>query len=403
VRIAIVSDMHIGYERFYDDAYEQAREALLKAASMADIILLPGDIFDKRAPKPEVIAQALSVFRELGTHEFVAHVDKFEGAGRAYTKLPIIAISGTHERTAAGKENPLGLLALAGLLVDASESQVVVGKGNEKVAIYGLGGLSEERVVEKLKELGPSPINGAFNVFMLHQSIYEILPFDDSFMHYDDLPKGFDLYVCGHIHSRVKANVHGKLFLIPGSTVLTQLKEGEQDRKGFIVFDTEKYDYEFVEIDSRPFVVKRLAFDNADVGTVRKKCEDAVEECIRGSEKKPIVKLYLEGSFDLGSAGELGLRAIIMKHANDAILEIDASALKEPEIEKSIEGIREKSIDSIGIKDIGMQILRSKLKELGFNGSINVEELFEMLSDTKTSKKEKIIENALDFLDDEKE
>ncbi|EQD59621.1 metallophosphoesterase, partial [mine drainage metagenome] len=76
--------------------------------------------------------------------------------------------------------------------------------------------------------------------FMLHQSIYEILPFDESFMHYDDLPKGFDLYVCGHIHSRVKATVNGKLFLIPGSTVLTQLKEGEQERKGFILFDTKK-------------------------------------------------------------------------------------------------------------------------------------------------------------------
>ncbi len=401
MKIAIVSDMHIGYERFYDDAYEQAREALAEASKMADAILLPGDIFDKRAPKPEVIAQALSLFRELNVAEWKTKIERFKGQGRAFSSAPIVAISGTHERTAAGKENPLGLLALAGLLIDASESQVVLEKDGERVAIYGLGGLSEERVVDKLKELDPKPVEGAFNVFMLHQSIYEILPFDNSFMHYDDLPKGFDLYVCGHIHSKVKSTVNGKLFLIPGSTVLTQLKEGEQDKKGFILFDTQKYSYEFIEIESRPFVVKRLEFENAPIAEVRKKCDEAIAECVRTSEKKPIVKLYLEGTFELGGSSELGLRALIMKHAGDAILEMDTSGLKEPEIEKSIEGIRENSIDSVGIKDIGMQLLRNRLKELGFKDAINVEELFEILSDQKTSKKDKIIENALKFLEEE--
>lgn len=402
MKVAIVSDMHIGYERFYEDAYNQAREALLEAAKRADIILIPGDIFDKRAPKPEVIAQAFSIFRELGNMEFKAVVDGLEGSGRAYTRLPIIAISGTHERTAAGKENPVGLLALAGLLIDSSESTVTVSRGNDKVAIYGLGGLSEERVVEKLKELDPKPKKNAFNIFMMHQSVYEILPFDKSFMHYDDLPRGFDLYVCGHIHSKVKATVHGKLFLIPGSTVLTQLKEGEQERKGFIVFDTEKYDYEFVEIKSRPFIVRHLKFNNAGIAEVRKKCDEAIGECVKGSEKKPIVKLYLEGTFELGGASELGLRALILKHANDAIVDIDTNSLKEPDIERSIEGIRENSIDNVGIKEIGMQILRNRLKELGFDSSVNVEELFEILSDQKTSKKDKIIENALKFLGSER-
>ncbi|MCL5680127.1 MAG: metallophosphoesterase, partial [Candidatus Marsarchaeota archaeon] len=73
MKVAIISDLHIGYERFYDDAYEQAREALLEASKVADIILLPGDVFDKRAPKPEVIAQALGIFRELGSMQWKAH------------------------------------------------------------------------------------------------------------------------------------------------------------------------------------------------------------------------------------------------------------------------------------------------------------------------------------------
>ncbi len=399
MKIAIVSDLHIGYERFYEDAYSQASEALVEAAKLADAILLPGDIFDKRAPKPEVMAQAINIFRKLDSLDWQASVESFSGNGRAYTKVPIIAISGTHERTAEGKENPLGLLALAGLLVDTSESSVVLNKGGERVAIFGLGGLSEERVAEKLKELDPKPVENAFNIFVFHQSIYEILPFDKTFIHYDDLPEGFDLYVCGHVHSRLTATVYGKPFLIPGSTVLTQLKEGETEKKGFIIFDTEKHTHEFVYINSRPFVVKHLKFTGSSVEEVRKRCDAEITDCVDAAKgQKPIVKLYLEGTFELGGSSELGLHGIAARHNQEAIVDIDSSALREPELEKGIEAIRDGKIDDIGIKDMGMQMLRAALKESGFPETIDISELFEILSDTKISKKEKVMENALQFI-----
>ena len=241
MKIAIVSDLHIGYERFRQDALRQAKMALEKAIGIADAILVPGDIFDKRAPKPDVIAEAINLFRDLrDSNTLGSEIAEFRGQGSIYTKFPIIAVPGTHERTAAGKENPLALLSLAGLLADTSESTTIIRKGDERVAVFGLGGVPEEQVKSELLRLKPSPVPGAFNIFMFHQSIYEILPFNDSFIHYDDLPDGFDLYVCGHIHNRIEATVHGKPFLIPGSTVLTQLKDKEQERKGFIVFDTDR-------------------------------------------------------------------------------------------------------------------------------------------------------------------
>ena len=139
---------------------------------------MPGDIFDKRSPKPEVIAQAINIFRELSKKDWGAKVARFDGRGtRNHTTIPIIGISGTHERTAAGKENPLSLLGLAGLIVDTSEATTIIEKDGEKVAIFGLGGLSDERVKETLQELDPKPIEGAFNIFMFHQSVFELLPF----------------------------------------------------------------------------------------------------------------------------------------------------------------------------------------------------------------------------------
>ncbi|MCL4372159.1 metallophosphoesterase family protein [Candidatus Marsarchaeota archaeon] len=399
MKIAIVSDLHIGYERFFEDAQNQAREALEKAAEMADAILLPGDIFDKRAPKPDVMAQALRIFRDISTRNFGARTVSFSGSGSAYTDKPVIAISGTHERTAAGKENPLSVLALAGLVIDVSESVATISKGDEKVSVFGLGGVSEERVRETLRSLDPKPVSSSFNIFMFHQSVYEILPFDKDFIHYEELPKGYDLYVCGHIHSRLASKLYGKLFLIPGSTVLTQLKEGEQERKGFILFDTSEYKYEFVEINSRPFVVKHLAFSGENPSKVRERCEGAILDCISEfPEKKPIVKLYLEGTFER-AGNELGLRNLASKYAGKAIVEIDTAKLSEPSIEEGIANIRKNRLNDLSVKDAGLQALKERLIETGFDSKIDYKQLFDILSDLGPSKKEKMIEAALQFLE----
>lgn len=139
MKLAIVSDLHIGYERFYEDAYIQAKEALDMASMAADAVLLPGDIFDRRNPKPEVMAQAVNLFRDLKEKKWNARVSEFRSTRgvKAYTDVPIIAIPGTHERTMEGRENPISVLALAGLLVDTSEATSILEKNGEKVSEIG--------------------------------------------------------------------------------------------------------------------------------------------------------------------------------------------------------------------------------------------------------------------------
>jgi DNA repair protein SbcD/Mre11 len=400
VKIAIVSDMHIGYERFADDAFKQARDALEKASELADAIIMPGDIFDKRSPKPEVIAQAINIFRDLAKKSWKARVTSFNGRenSRRFTDIPVVGISGTHERTAFGKENPLSLLGLAGLIVDTSEATTVIEKDGDRVAIFGLGGLSEERVKGTLLELDPKPVEGAFNIFMFHQSIYEILPFSNDFIHYDDLPKNFDLYVDGHIHSRIESKVHGKLFLIPGSTVLTQLKEGEQEEKGFLLFDTEKYSYEFIAIDSRQLVFRTIEFDNATPNAIREKCDNAIKEILGSSRERPIIRLKLQGTIDSGfNSTDMPLHSVMMKYSQKAIIEMDHSKLVNPELQYEIENLRDSKIGNIPIKELGMGILGAKLKDQKFDENLNYTELFGILSED--SKKEKVLKRALEFLE----
>ncbi len=402
MKLAIVSDMHIGYERFEEDAYRQAREALEKAAEMADVILIPGDVFDKRSPKPEVIAQAINIFRDLSRRKWKASVAELrtDTENRMFTNVPIIAIPGTHERTAEGKDNVLKLLALAGLMVDASESTAVVECDGEKVAICGLGGVSEERVMECIKKLDPKPVQGMFNVFMIHQSIYEILPFSDDFIKYSDLPKGFDLYVNGHIHSRVEATAHGKKFLIPGSTVLTQLKEGEQESKGFIIFDTKTGNHKFEQISSRPFICTRIKLSDATPKQVVEKAEEAIEHALKGKEK-PIIKLIFDGTIAKGYAGsDMQLRNLLSRYSSKAILDFDTSKMKSPDLEREIEDIRGGNLSGLSIKEIGAATFASKLKEHKYEGGVDAVRLFEVLS--KDGSKEKVIKEAAELLDTEK-
>ncbi len=397
MKLAIVSDLHIGCDRFAEDALAQAKEALELASAQADAILLAGDIFDKRFPKPDVIADAIDLFRPLADRQWPAKVESFTSkSNKVYTKLPVIAISGTHERTAEGRDNPLGLLGLAGFLIDTSEATTIIEKDGERVAIFGLGGLSEDHVREKMEELDPKPVSGAFNIFMFHQSVYEILPFNEGFIRYDELPKGFDLYLCGHIHSRIEASVHGRKLLIPGSTVLTQFKEAEQEKKGFMIFDTSTYTYNFKYINSRRFVVKELHFDGATPTAVTESCEAAIEQSLADGKDKPIIKLNLKGSIGAGFSGaDLGLHAIAAKYSNKAVLNIDSSKLTSPEIDGSTEAIRDGKFGGMSVKERGMSILYEKLKEHKFE-SADTQKLFEMLSDT--SNKEKVLKSVLEFL-----
>jgi DNA repair exonuclease SbcCD nuclease subunit len=399
MKIAIISDLHIGYERFEEDSYRQAADALNKAAELADAILIAGDVFDKRSPRPDIIAKAVNLFRDLSRKKWSAKVTDFQNAGgrKPYTDVPVLAIPGTHERVAEGKENVLGLLGLAGLLVDISESTATVELDGDRVAVFGLGGVSEERVREVLEVLAPKPVPKTFSIFMMHQSVYEVLPYGENIIRFDELPDGFDLYINGHIHSRYEGMVHGKKFLIPGSTVLTQLKEAEQERKGFILFDTKTGSHKFIEIDSRPFIFRKIKFDNADAARVNEEVSKTIEMAISGKSEKPIVKIVLEGTLARGVRGtDLSLRLLYNKYSDSALLDI-ASEIQNPDINKEIEDLRKNKIEGTSVREMGMRIFLSRLIENGFDKKVGPEKLFDVLS--KDGSKDKIVKEALELVE----
>jgi DNA repair exonuclease SbcCD nuclease subunit len=395
MRIAILADLHIGYERFYEDAYSQARAALEAAAGAADMILIAGDIFDMRIPKPEVMAQSMTLFRMLAERKWEARVTGYEGRGKRYTDIPVIAIPGTHERRSEEAEDAVGILNLAGFLVDSSEARTTVEMGGEKVAVYALGGVSDERAKGVLKALGPRPVPGAFNVFMMHQSVYELLPFSEGFMRFDDLPDGFDLYVNGHIHSRIEGKVHSKPFLTPGSTVLTQLKEKEQAEKGFFVFDTQSCSYSFNSIRTRRFEMERIDISGKGREEIRKEINEKVRMAASGGGV-PIVRILIEGKG--GEEREylnLDSQQIIKEYSGRAVVEIGSAGMDPDDGANAVGDAQPASIDGASIRDYGFSVFLDALRKKGYSLGISPTELFEVLAEQN---KEKAVKKAASLL-----
>lgn len=396
MKIAILSDFHIGYERFREDALRQATEAMEIASKEADLMVIAGDVFDYRHPKPEIIIEAARLFKKISSQKFTAKITGFEGRGNRYTDVPIIAIPGTHERRTADETDSIDLLNLAGYLVNANQARVIVEKGSERVSVFGIGGVAEERFKDTIAQIAPKPLEGAFNLFIFHQSVYEFLPFGENIIKLGELPEGFDLYVDGHIHSKVEAKCHGKSFLIPGSTVLTQLKEGEQEEKGFFIYDTETNSYFFRKISSRRFILVKLDIEGLAPAEVKNRVEEEVSKTIPAGTGKPIIRVILEGRLKEGFKNtDLNLKSISDSHSGNAIVEITKSGI-DSKVSKEIEELRSGMLENASIRDYGVGIFIKRLAENKYDLNVSPSVLFDLLSSEE--KKEISISRALELI-----
>ncbi|HII53856.1 hypothetical protein COT30_04630 [Candidatus Micrarchaeota archaeon CG08_land_8_20_14_0_20_49_17] len=372
MKIGIVSDTHFGYKRFEGDSYAQGKEAILKAAAESDIILMAGDILDERNPSLDTLQNVFKIFRELAT---------IRQEGSCVTDVlltPVAAIHGTHERRGKEEANPIQLLQTLGYLVNVHNRTAIFEAWGEKVAVSGMGGVPEDAAGKLLKALDCKPVKGAFNIFLFHQTVEELLPFGDV-MSAEELPKGYDLYVCGHMHKSMYVPQYS--LLIPGSTVITQLKKEEVGQKGYYIYDTKgtgEKKFEFRKIDSRPFAFQELNFSNATAEQARQR---AVEEINRLSvtndgkpyAKKPIIKLVLSGT--LASGHEKAGIDIRSADWDEVLLFVDNNLTTEALMVK-IDKIRELRGRHKNVKELCTEILKEHLGKT----PINVDLLFNALS-----------------------
>ena len=373
--MGIISDIHMGHgegERYEDpfDAFEEA----LELCKDCDFLLLPGDIFDSRTPLTETITRAAVLLAKAGRKDSGVKILEKD----TNLRTPIIAIHGTHERRSKGLLNPVEALDKMGFLIHLHCNYVVLEKGGEKVCIQGLSAVPEQFSEKVVKEWAPKPVPNCKNVFFLHQSIAGFL-YAEHLLLLESLPKGFDLYVNGHIHEPKEATCHGAPFIIPGSLVHTQVTSTTKPARVYKV-DLQNMKIWWEELQNqRKFYYK--AFEGADPKEVENYLKEILDEPKKEMEadgisfkafKKPLIKIKIK---------RIPTDELMIKFGDKAFISFG--------FEK--EEIETKTLEEhvLSVKDMGKQLLKDNLKEAGIE---EWEPIFELLLNKKQEEVIKMLE-----------
>jgi DNA repair exonuclease SbcCD nuclease subunit len=340
MKIALIADTHLGYSRFEKDAFIQAENAFLDASKKSDIILFAGDIFDIKVPKLETLNSAISIFNAV----------KLAG-------IPVIAIHGNHERRAKEMINPAKLLDNAGLIKHLHAESKIFEKDGDKIQVFGIGNFPEEFAeigIKKAMERFSSE-DGAFKILLLHQTIRELIPQGKNELaleYLETLP--FDLIVNGHIHKK-EIMLDGR-FIIPGSTVITQLKKDETDPKGYFLFDTKEKKQEFVPIECRSFFYEEIEINEAGQTDVLEAVKTKIES-IHKDNPEALIALKIKGTL------KQGLKGSDIRIPNYDNVFID-NRLDEQSLNAKLEEIRNLRREKLSVRDLAIKELEEKTKDI---------------------------------------
>ena len=410
MKVAIIGDMHLGAfqaDERREDSFIQGREAIETAlAEEADLILLAGDIFDVRVPTQDILAKAMGIFLKAaeGKNKGVK-VEKVIGKSEkeipktALNGVPIIAIHGNHDRRGKGLTNPVELLEKAGLLIHLNVATIVLSVNEEKIAIHGMSYVPEKYAKEVLEKFNPAPVKGATNIFMLHQSIGQYLYSDEESptLMLEDLPRGFDLIVDGHIHWSDLHNKDGLNFLLAGSTVSTQMRKIEAERPK-VIHILEKGNLKPLKLNSqRELFYETLNFDEAEPDLLRKKVSEKLKSIpVKYPNKKPLVRIVLKGTIKHGFEGaDLNLHKIEEEFRNKYILHIGREKIFSKETGETRDVLEQLLKKQVSIEERGLQLLQKNLGETEFGDFGKIEEFLNILAEGNFEQAHKFLKESL--------
>lgn len=350
MKIAVISDTHLGFDYLgerSDDSFKAAEEAIEKAIKEnVDLILLPGDIYDSRVPKPDIFVRGMKIFSKplfAGKRNFTGIYSERKPTKLSLSGIPIVAIHGTHERRSKEFMNPVKALEHAGILIHLHLDKIGFEKDGQKIFIHGLSGVPERYAGDILEKWSPEPVEDAKNIFVFHQNIepYIYSPQEPPTIKLETLPKGFDLYIDGHLHERkyqeFQLGDEKARILLAGSTIQTQLKN--ESKKGFhILHIDDKINIEFVELKNQRDIKIFHAKNQEDL----KEVLEQIEITDQDKEMKPIFKIKINSDID---------DSVLQSLKTDCIVSISKNNV---DTEKEIETI---DYDNIPVEELGMKIL----------------------------------------------
>ncbi len=395
MKISVLSDLHFGYaynSELENDCFDNAEEAVERSLD-SDLIILGGDIFDIRAPKTQTWGKSLKILSKplLKENPNIKLVDTDkqlkEISKRTLNHIPVVAIHGNHERLVKGEVNTVEALENAGLVIHLHLNTIVFEKDGVKVAIHGMSSVPERYAKEVLDKWNPNPVEGCINILLIHQSIdpYVYSPLEPPSLSLSNLPKGFDLIINGHLHGHNIEKLDGTILMMPGSTVITQFEKNEAmtDKViGKITIDNE-IKAEFVPLETnRKFYYEEFDVEQSTL-TLREQVERRLTQIIYSTDhkKKPLIRMKLKGKDT--NISDQDLRNIESRLSDKSIL-ILVKELESVELTEKRELLRNLREQKLSVEELGLNLLKKNLEELGMENDFDYDTMFHLLSEDQT-------------------
>ena len=293
MKIVHCSDLHLG-KRFsgnkdyvkkrYMDFFNAFATFIDKVEEIKpDVCLIAGDIFDKKEINPDILSKTEYLFKKLKDN----------------VKKDIIAIEGNHDNSRILEESWLEYLQEQNILKVFYYNKDFEEKNYLKIDdinFYPVGypGFMIDEALTKLSEkLNPQEKN----IVVVHTGISgstDTLPglVSTSIL---DLFKDKAIYIAGgHIHSFTTYPKEKPYFFVSGSLEFSNVQNEKSDKKGFILFDTDTLNYEFIELEHRKRIKKDFSYTN--FSNLENEFENFVKELNLTGEEILVISISLNNN-----------------------------------------------------------------------------------------------------------
>ena len=342
MKIVHCSDLHLG-KRFsgnkdyvkkrYMDFFNAFATFIDKVEEIKpDVCLIAGDIFDKKEINPDILSKTEYLFKRL----------------RDNVKKDIIAIEGNHDNSRILEESWLEYLQEQNILKVFYYNKDFEEKNYLKIDdinFYPVGypGFMIDEALTKLSEkLNPQEKN----IVVVHTGISgstDTLPglVSTSIL---DLFKDKAIYIAGgHIHSFTTYPKEKPYFFVSGSLEFSNVQNEKSDKKGFILFDTDTLNYEFIELEHRKRIKKDFSYIN--FSNLENEFENFVKELNLTGEEILVISVSLNNNDYINTEnleniaeknGALKTHILIKNILNIGASEENNSDLSIAELEKNL-------------------------------------------------------------------
>ena len=342
MKIVHCSDLHLG-KRFsgnkdyvkkrYMDFFNAFATFIDKVEEIKpDVCLIAGDIFDKKEINPDILSKTEYLFKKL----------------RDNVKKDIIAIEGNHDNSRLLEESWLEYLQEQNILKVFYYNKDFEEKNYLKIDdinFYPVGypGFMIDEALTKLSEkLNPQEKN----IVIVHTGISggtNTLPglVSTSIL---DLFKDKAIYIAGgHIHSFTTYPKEKPYFFVSGSLEFSNVQNEKSDKKGFILFDTDTLNYEFIELEHRKRIKKDFSYTN--FSNLENEFENFVKELNLTGEEILVISVSLNNNDYINTEslediaeknGALKTHILIKNILNIGASEENNSDLSIDELEKNL-------------------------------------------------------------------